>query len=115
MLLDSFIFSNFNYCSLVWHFCSATLSQKIEKLQERALRLLYNDSYSSYNSLLLKTEQPAMEVSHLQRLASEVCKTLKSLNSDFMHNYFKKGSHSAGRKNDWSLIGQKVQRSVKRA
>ena len=31
MLLDSFIFSNFNYCSLVWHFCIAALSQKIEK------------------------------------------------------------------------------------
>ena len=50
MLLDSFIFSYFNHCPLVWHFCSAALSQKIEKIQERALRLLYNDSYSSYNS-----------------------------------------------------------------
>ena len=30
MLLDSFIFSNFNYCPLVWHFCSAALSQEIE-------------------------------------------------------------------------------------
>ena len=50
MLLDSFIFSSFNYCPLGWHFCSPVLSQKIEKILERALRLLYNDSYSSYNS-----------------------------------------------------------------
>ena len=33
MLSDSFVLSNFNYCPLVWHFCSATLSQKIEKIE----------------------------------------------------------------------------------
>ena len=50
MLLHSFIFSYFNYCPVVWNFCSATLSQKIEKIQERAMRLLHNDTYFSYNS-----------------------------------------------------------------
>ena len=39
-----------------------------------------------------------MEVSRLWRLVIEVFKTLKSLNPDFMHIYFKKGSHSARRK-----------------
>ena len=39
-----------------------------------------------------------MEVSRLRRLAIEVFKTLKSLNLDFMHIYFTRGSHSAGRK-----------------
>ena len=100
MLLDSFRVSNFNYCSPVWHFCSATFSQRIEKIQERALRVLHNDSYSSYNSLLLNAERPTMEVSRLRRLATEVFKTLKSLNPDLMCTYFKKGSHSARRKND---------------
>ena len=68
MLLGSFLLSNFNYCPLVWHFCSADLSQEIEKIQERALRLmiLYNDSFSSYNS---STERSTMEVSRLRRLA----------------------------------------------
>ena len=91
----SFIFSKFNYCPLVWHFCSATLLQKIEKMQERALRLLYNDSYSSYNILLLKAEWPTMEVSRLQRSAIEVFKTLKFFkfrHSNF-HTYFKNDSH----------------------
>ena len=46
ILLDSFIFSNFNYCPLVWHICSTVLSQKIEKIEEHALTLLYHDSYS---------------------------------------------------------------------
>ena len=79
---------------------SLALSQKIEKMQERTLRLLYNDSYSSNNSLLLKAERPTMKVSRLRRLAIKVLMTLNSLNSDFMHIYFKKGSHSARRRND---------------
>ena len=31
-LINSFIFSNFNYCPLVWHFCSCRSSQKIENI-----------------------------------------------------------------------------------
>ena len=104
MLLDSFMFSSFNYCPLVWHFCSAALSQKIEKIQERTLRLLYNDSYSSYSSLLLKVEQPTMEVSCLCRLAIKVFKTLKSLHPYFMLN----DSHSARRKHDLVDNGEKA-------
>jgi hypothetical protein len=35
--------SNFNYCPLVWHFCGETNTKKIEKIQERALRFIYNE------------------------------------------------------------------------
>ena len=38
--LDSFIVSDSNYCPFVCYFCSAVLSQKKEKVQERTLRLL---------------------------------------------------------------------------
>ena len=98
MLLDSFLISNFNYCPLMWHLCSSVLSQNLEKIHERTLRLLHNDSYSSYKRLLLKAEWSIMEMSRLRRLAIEVFKTLKSLNPHFMQIYFTKGSHSAGRK-----------------
>ena len=47
LIYKSFIRSNFNYCPLVWHFCSKTSSDKMEKLQFRALRLVYNDFNSS--------------------------------------------------------------------
>ena len=93
MLLNSFIFSNFIYCPHVWHFSSTALSQKIEKIQERASRLLYNDSYSSYNSVLLKAEQPFAEISNRS------FKEFKILKSRLHAPYFKKDSHSARRKN----------------
>ena len=88
MLFDIFIFSNFNYCPLVWYSCSVALQHKIDKVQERTLRLLYNDSYSSYNSSLLNAERPTIEVSRLRNLVIEVFMTLKSLNPDFMRTYF---------------------------
>ena len=63
MLRGSFIFSNVNHCLLVWSFRSVALSQEIEKTQERALSLSFNDNYTSYNSLLLKPKRPTMEMS----------------------------------------------------
>ena len=55
VLVQSFVYSNFNYCPLVWYFSSMKSLQKIEKLQERALRFLYNDRKSSYKDLLQKS------------------------------------------------------------
>ena len=81
MLLDCSIFANFIYCPLTWHLISAILSPKIEKVQERTLRLLYDDSFSRYNSSLSKAGWPIMEVSHLWKLATEVFKTIKILKS----------------------------------
>ena len=47
-IFRSFITSNVGYCSLVWHACSAKNTQKLEKLQLRALRFVYHDYASTY-------------------------------------------------------------------
>ena len=52
-IYHSFILSNFNYCPLTWHFCGEVDTKKIEKIQERALRFIYSDYSSSYESLLI--------------------------------------------------------------
>ena len=46
-IFHTFILSNFNFCPLAWHFCTEKNSKKIEKVQERALRFVYED----YNKL----------------------------------------------------------------
>ena len=82
--------------------------------QSQKLNIMYNDSYSSYNSLLLKAERPTMEVSRLRRLAS--FSDFKILKSRLHANYFKKGSQSARRKNDLVVNSRrKLQRSLKTA
>ena len=46
-LVQSFVYSNFNYCPFVWYFSPSKSVQKIERTQERVLRFLYNDNNSS--------------------------------------------------------------------
>ena len=37
----SFIWPQIIYCHMVWHFCPASDSKKIERVQEQALRAVY--------------------------------------------------------------------------
>ena len=43
LIYKSFIKSSFNFCPLVWHFCSKTSSAKMGKIQYNELRLVFND------------------------------------------------------------------------
>ena len=51
-LFKAAILRYLTYCHLVWHFCRATESRKLEQVQERALRAIYCDRSSSYEKLL---------------------------------------------------------------
>ena len=57
LLYCSMIKSQFNYCPLVWMFCSRKSNNLINKVQERALRLITNDYQSSFNILLDKCNE----------------------------------------------------------
>ena len=53
-IINNFIYSNCNYCPLIWHFCSFQSSNKIESIQKRCLILVLNDYESDYATLLKK-------------------------------------------------------------
>ena len=89
VLVQSFISSNFEYCLLVLYFLSSKSLQNIEKLQDRALRFLYNDHTSSYNDLLSKSDRCTMLISLQRALCIEIFKTFKKLNPPFMQKVFK--------------------------
>ena len=57
LLYCSMIKSQFNYCPLVWMFCSRKSYNLINKVQERTLRLITNDYQSSLNILLDKCNE----------------------------------------------------------
>ena len=90
VLLNSFVYSNFNYCPLVWHFCSSKSLYKIEKIQERALRLLHNDFTSDYAELLKKPGKATTEIKHLRCLELEIFKTVNNLNPYYIKEIFPK-------------------------
>ena len=41
-LYNSYVMSYFTYCSAIWHNCSESDNQKLERLNARALRCVYN-------------------------------------------------------------------------
>ena len=43
IILKSFFESQFSHCPLVWMFCSRQMNRKINRIHERALRLVYDD------------------------------------------------------------------------
>ena len=72
ILINSYFMANFNYCPLVWMFSSASSLKKIENLQKRALRFLYNDYEISYEELLLKSDRATMNVNSIRILCTEI-------------------------------------------
>ena len=54
ILMNSFFWSQFSYCPLVWMFHSRALNNKINRLHERCLRIVYNDKKSTYENLLVR-------------------------------------------------------------
>jgi hypothetical protein len=61
---------------------------KMEKVQERAIRLMYNDPTSPYQDLLQKHGHVTLHVQRLRSIALEVFKTLNDLNPIFMIELF---------------------------
>ena len=43
LIFNTLIKSQFNYCSLIWMFCSRASNSMINKIYERTLRLILND------------------------------------------------------------------------
>ena len=79
-LINSYFYSNFKYCPLVWMFSSAKLLNKVESLQKRALRSLYEDYVLSYEELLQKAGRETMKVNRLRSLCIEIYKLINNIN-----------------------------------
>ena len=88
LVYNTFIFSNFNYCAIVWH-CSTMLSaKKLEKIQERALRYVFNDHETSYEQLLLMSDKSLLYVNRLRSMLQFVYKILHHNVPLYLNNMF---------------------------
>ncbi len=56
---------NYNYCPLVWHICGIQNSRNLEKIQERAVRFVYEDYESTYDILQTKGNHDMLYIGHL--------------------------------------------------
>ena len=88
VLINSYFYSNFNYCPLVWMFSSAKSVNKVESLQKRALCFLYNRYDCSYETLLELAGKSTMSVGRFRNLCIEIYKTINNINPSFMKDIF---------------------------
>ena len=61
VLVNSFVLSNFNYCTLLWMFASSKSLTKNGNLHKTALRFMLDDSSSSYERVLEKCGKVSMD------------------------------------------------------
>ena len=88
LLVNAFFTSHFNYCPLNWMFHSRKLNNKINRLHERCLRLIYSDRGSSYEELLDKDNSVPIHQKNLQKLAIEMFKTYTGMTPQIMNEVF---------------------------
>ena len=87
-LLLSFVESQFNYCPLVTMFCSRTENKRINRIQERSLRILYKDEHSSFGELLKKNNTFTIHQRNIQKLAIEMYKSKNNYEPKLLNEIF---------------------------
>ena len=92
--MKSFILSQFGYCPLVWMFHSRKLNHRINRIHERALRIVYKDNESSFEDLLTKDDSFTIHERNIQTLAIELYKVAYGLSPSIMNLVFPLNDHA---------------------
>ena len=118
ILLKTFITSQFNYCPLVWMCHSRGLNNRINNLHERALRIVYQDKKSDFETLL----KNGNSVRNLHYLVTEVYKVKYNISPEIMREIFpfqgnenynlRSGTHLASRNMRITLFGKETVSNV---
>ena len=87
-LLNAFFMSQFSYCQLVWMCHNHTKNNKINRLHERCLSLMYNDKKSSFEQLLEIDSSVSVHDRNLRALATEMYKMYHGISPTIMNEIF---------------------------
>ena len=92
ILTNTFFTLHFSYFSLVWICHSLANNNKINRLDERCLRIVYNDKQSSLDELVEIDGSVVIHQSSIQVLATEMYKLISNLSPPVMNRIFKLNS-----------------------
>ena len=88
-IFNSLVQPHFNYCCVVWDNCGKTLATKLQKLQNRAARVLTFSSYDAdADCLIRKLDWKKLEDQRKAHTAVMVYKSINGLAPDYMRSLF---------------------------
>ena len=87
-LMKASAISQFHYCPLIGMFHSRELNNRINKIRERALRLVYQDNSLPFAEPLEKDNSVTIHQRNLQVLATEIFKLKNGLAPEIMKEVF---------------------------
>ena len=87
-LLNTFFMLQFNYCPLTWMWHSRAKNNKINRLHERCLRIIYEDKTSTFEQLLEKDSPVSINTRNLCFLAVEMFKVIKGFVPTIINDLF---------------------------
>ena len=87
-LFHSYIMSPFNYCPLVWMFCSKQANTLLNSTHFKGLRARYSDFSSTFDELLQISNSTYIHSKNLRLMLFEVYKTVNHLNPEIMWDSF---------------------------
>ena len=99
LLTQTFILSHFYFCSVIWHYCSMRTLRKVEKLQYKALKFVYNDYIFICRSQKL-ARRPLMYTERQRCILVQVYTCLNHISPPFLHDMFNVKDLPHGLRND---------------
>ena len=106
LAVNPFSLAQFNFCPLIWICHNRTYKNKISRLHEICLRLIFTDKRSSLKDLLKKDNSVPIHQKSLQALAIEIFQVHTKTSPEIMHGVFlvkKQGNDNLRNKTDFVI------------
>ena len=88
ILFNAVIKSHFSYCPLIWMFSSRRSNNLINRIDERSLRTVCNDTSSTFQELLQRNRSVGIHHEKIQTLTAEVFKVVNCICPPIMETFF---------------------------
>ena len=84
-LYNSYVMSYFTYCSAIWHNCIESDNQKLERLNARALRCVYNKQAPPYGN---DDHGSTLSNRRIQDITISIFKAVNGLLAEYISDLF---------------------------
>jgi len=104
IIYQSFIRSTFSYCPVVWMFSGQTNIKKLDKLQCRALRFVYNEFDIPCDDLLRNSKHMSISTFLKYALCIEVFKCVNDMSPDYLCTLFETKTQPYNMRDNYKVI-----------